>query len=160
RQARESFDYYVVAGDGRSQKYHVEVVKRPQVKSIALTYAPPAYTALPPRKVAGSDGDVAGIAGTAVTIEIKATKPLQKASLVIGKDDGILLARGKDNTTWTGSFVIWSADSKSVPEITGRRVQAPASYHIHMLDTEGYENADPLAHSISLAKDQPPSVAI
>jgi len=160
RQVSESFDYYVAAGDGRSQKYHVEVVKRPQVKNLALTYAPPPYTGLLPRTIAKSDGAVAGIAGTTVTLELKATKPLQQASLVVGKDEEIPLAKSADDATWSGSFVIWSADAKMVPEITGRRVLAPSGYQIKMVDSEGYDNTDPLAHVVALARDQAPTVAI
>lgn len=160
QQASESFEYYVASGDGRSKKYRVEVVKRPQIESVSLTYAPPAYTALPPRKVTESDGEIAGIAGTTVSVKLKATKPLAEAKFLIQGGEVLNLEKGANDRSWLGSFIIWCKDAKQNPEVTGRLLQAPARYQIKLLDTDGYENGDPLMRSIALAKDQAPSVAI
>ncbi|MDR3635177.1 MAG: hypothetical protein P4L84_15340, partial [Isosphaeraceae bacterium] len=107
-QPGESFDYQVVAGDGRSRTFHVEVVKRPRVEALALTYTPPAYTGLQPQNVASSDGEVAGLPGTAVRFELKATKPLKQAVLVTEQGVAVALMRS-NNGSWAGRFSIASA---------------------------------------------------
>jgi hypothetical protein len=158
--ATESFNYYITANDGRSQQYHVEVVKRPQVEAVALTYTLPPYTGQPPRRAGSVDGEVSGIAGTKVAVELKATKPLQEASFKTQGGEVIELARGADESTWVGSFVLWSESAHPAEGITGHLLKAPTRYQIKLLDTEGYENADPLWRSIALARDQAPTVAL
>jgi hypothetical protein len=170
-QVTESFDYYIAAGDGRSRTYHVEVVRRPQVENLAVTYAFPEYTGLAPRTVAHADGEITGLLGTRVTVEVKSTKPLKKASLALAEpfDPGALagnvlpLDQGPDSRTWRGSFVLWSRGLKpaaGAPEIPGQRIHAPNRYQVKLQDTDGYDNADPLWRPISVIKDQPPTVAI
>jgi hypothetical protein len=158
--ASEAFSYYVTAGDGRSRTYHVEVVKRPQVEQLALTYTPPPYTGQPPRPAGVGDGEISGIAGTRVRVELKATKPLAEASFKAQGGEVVKLSRGADERTWTGAFVIWSENARPADDISGPLLKAPTRYQIKLLDTEGYENADPLWRSIALAKDQPPTVAV
>jgi hypothetical protein len=161
-QVAESFDYYVAAGDGRSRVHRIEVVKRPKVEKVSLTYTLPEYTSQTPRQVADSDGEISGIAGTTVAVELKTTKPLREASFVTENGEILSLQHAEDERTWRGSFVIWSKDAKLVPEITGQMIQAPTRYQIKLVDTEPERcaNADPLWRPISLAKDQPPSIVL
>ncbi|HKI35541.1 MAG TPA: hypothetical protein VKA46_27035 [Gemmataceae bacterium] len=159
-QAAESFDFHVTAGDGRSRKHHVEVVKRPQVEKLALTYALPAYTALPEKQVHDSSGEIAALPGTTVGVELRATKALKEASLVTEAGEVIGLERGGDDRSWRGSFVLWAKGVKPAAAVQGRLVLAPARYQIKLVDTEGYPNSDPLWRSITLTRDQAPSVAI
>ena len=158
-EADTSFDYYIASGDGRSRTFHVEIVPRPRVEKLDLAFTLPAYTGLARRRTADADGELAGIAGTKVEYELKSTKPLNEASLVTDAKQIIPLTKGKDNTVWKGSFTIHAKDAKLAVSV-GQFVTAPARYQVRLLDTDGYENGDPLWHSISLAKDQAPSVAI
>ena len=43
----DSFDYYVAAGDARSDIFHVEAIKPPRVERIVMTYSYPQYLGLP-----------------------------------------------------------------------------------------------------------------
>jgi hypothetical protein len=161
-QVTESFDYYIVVGDGRSRTYHAEMIKRPRVERLALTYTLPAYTALPPRTVADSDGEVSALAGTTVAVELTATKPLRESFFVTEAGEIIPFQKAADDRTWRGSFVVWSRDAKLSPEITSQMIQAPTRYQIKLVDTDSKpcENADPLWRPIILVKDQPPTVSI
>jgi hypothetical protein len=159
-QPAESFDYYITAGDGRSATYHVEIVKRPLVEDLEPTYRLPAYVAVPPRRVEASNGEIAAIAGTTVSLALKASKPLQEAALALDGGERIAFEKGGDDRTWLVSFVIWSRAAKAVQPGNCRPVVAPTRYQIRLLDTEGYENLDPLWHPISLVPDRPPSVAV
>jgi hypothetical protein len=158
-QTAEMFRYYIAAGDGRSRERQVEVVKRPRIAGLAVTYALPAYTQLPPRHVADSNGEISALAGTTVIMELKATKPLQEAKLVTKEAEVILLEKTTDEQTWRTSFVLWSRDAKA-GGANGRQIQVPTSYQIKLMDIDGYDNADPLWRTITLTKDQAPYIAI
>lgn len=159
-QAREPFDYYVTAGDGRSATFHVDVFKLPQVQRLALTYHLPAYTGCQPRRVEESDGEIAAIPGTRVDVELTATKPLREAALLIDGQEPLPCRRGTDSRTWLASFVLWNRQDRLSEKVGGPVVQAPARYQVRLQDTDGHGNADPLWHSITLLRDQPPVVAV
>ncbi len=166
-QANESFAYYVAAGDGKSKRQQVEVVRRPQVENVALTYTPPAYTGLKPRQVATSEGEISGLAGTKVEVVLKATKALQEAKFVLREGDEVKEAfdlerdpGDRSGQVWRGSFVLWSKDAKGNADFPGRQIVAPARYQVRMRDTFGYDNADPLSRSMALVRDQAPVVVI
>ncbi len=159
-QVAESFDFHILAGDGRSRKHQVEVVKRPQVENLAVTYTLPAYTALPEKQIADSSGEIAALPGTTVGVQLRATKALKEASFVTEAGEVVALERGIDDRTWRGSFVLWARGVKPAVNVQGRLVLAPARYQIKLVDTEGYPNSDPLWRSITLTRDQAPSVAI
>src|SRR5205085_449238 len=75
----ESFDYSITAGDARTRIHHVEMIPRPRIERIAIQYTPPAYTRSRPRRVDPADGEISGIPGTTVHLEIAASKPLREA---------------------------------------------------------------------------------
>ena len=199
-QAMHSFDFRIAAGDDQSKMYRVDVVKRPQVERIAITYTLPAYTGRDPQVVADSDGDVTAIAGTTVEMTVSTSKPLREATLVTDSQRVFALTAGSDGQTWKCAFVVWPSTKNSPSPPKGERgpggegrsslgsalepssvtlaphlppktlspsggegriqIDAPARYQLRLQDTDGYENLDPLWHSISLAKDLPPTVAI
>ncbi len=159
-QATDTFDYYVAAGDGRSRTYHVEVVKRPQIAHLSVAYQLPPCAARPPQPAAESNGELTGIAGTTVTLEVKATKSLREATLVTENGLVVALEKTGDDRTWRGSAVLWSSEAHGGEQIAGARVLSPTRYHLRLLDTDGFENAEPLWHTITLLRDQPPSVTI
>jgi hypothetical protein len=159
-QVSESFEFYITAGDGRSPTFGVQVVKPPRVEKISVTSHPPAYTGQEPRTVADSDGEVAGLAGTKVDFELKASKPLQKAVLTTKEGDVLELQKRGEDAAWGCSFVVWCKDARLVADIGGKLVKASTTYQLRMLDTEGYESNDPLWRGIALVRDQAPAVAI
>lgn len=168
----ESFPYHVTAGDGRSKPYTIDIVQRPQVKAVALTYAYPAYTELPPRTVATADGNVAAVAGTTVTVEVQSSKPLRWAKLALKRGQGqsllspeesgpvVRLNRGNDESTWTGTFVLSAAGARLPADVVYPVIEGPDTYQVRLMDTEGYGNADPLWRTIQVARDQAPAVTV
>jgi hypothetical protein len=163
-QVTKSFDYYIEGGDARSSVFHVQVVKRPQVKDLAITYARPAYTGLKPYTVDKADGEISGIAGTTVTLKVKSTKPLREAQLVAknGQAEPVVVSfqRAGAEDVWQGSFVLWNEQAQGGEDIPGDKVKGPGQYHLRLLDTDGYTNLDPLVRPINLVADEAPSVAV
>jgi hypothetical protein len=160
KQAAESFDYFITAGDGRSPIFHIDVVKPPQIDRITVTYTLPPYTGQLPRTVRESDGNIAGPVGTTVALELKSSKPLQNATLITKEGEVLDCRKGDDDSTWVCSFVLWTREARLAAGITGRQLRAPTTYRLHLLDTDGYETNDPLWRSITVAPDQPPLVSL
>jgi hypothetical protein len=158
--ADRTFDYYVTAGDGRSPTFRVEVVQPPRIARLSVTTQPPAYTALPATPVEESDGKVVGLTGTRVDLQLKASKALQKAVLTTKEGDVLELQKQGDEQTWGCSFVLWSKEARPARGVAGRLLNAPTTYRIQLLDSEGYESADPLWRPIDLTRDNPPKVEL
>jgi hypothetical protein len=126
--SNRSFDFHVSAGDGTSRRYHVAVVKRPQIESLAVGYALPAYTGQPAVAPVPLEGDLNGLPGTTVTLELKATKPLQEARLLIEGKPGkevLPLSRGGDERAWHAAFVLWTAAAKAEAAPPGKLLSDP-----------------------------------
>ncbi|MFO0930922.1 MAG: DUF4175 family protein [Gemmataceae bacterium] len=163
-QAVASFEYYITAGDGRSPVFQVEVVRPPQVAKLAVVYTYPAYTGLPPRRIDGSDGEVAAVAGTAVRLELTPTKPLRTARLVTRGDarrGSETIDMEKAGDAHTAGFVVWTPTAKPTPEIAGKTLLvAPSAYQLHLDATDGSSNADPLWRAVILRPDAPPELVL
>ena len=165
----DSFDYYVAAGDARSEVFHVEAVKPPHVEKLALTYAYPTYLGLPDERVADSAGAVTATAGTTVTVELHASKPLLEAELrpeVLKEgeqgtvmDRSIPMEKGGDDHTWVGSFVLSAAGAHLPDGTRGRVLSRPVAYRIHMVDDERTPN-DSAPTPITVVPDLPPRVLL
>jgi hypothetical protein len=162
REVSESFDYYVRAGDGKSAVYRVDVVERPRIETISLKYDPPPYTKLEAQHVEGTDGALGGLADTAVSIRITASKPLGEATLVAaGPSETVInLTKDADADAWSGQLTLWSEAATGEPDGNAIRINAPSRYQIKLKDEEGIDNADPMWRSILLIGDQPPGVSI
>ncbi len=140
-QVQRSFHYAIAVGDDRSPEYEVRVIDPPAVKRLRLHYQYPAYSQLPDR-IEEESGDIQGLPGTRVALEITANKPLSKAALVL--DDTLSLAAQLDGATTRIALQI---------ERTG-------AYHIDLVDRKGATNRDPIRYAIQVREDQKPVVAI
>ncbi|MCY3791573.1 MAG: hypothetical protein OXH63_22590 [Gemmatimonadetes bacterium] len=140
-QVQQSFHYAIAVGDDRSPEYEVRVIDPPAVKRLRLHYQYPAYSQLPDR-IEEEGGDIQGLPGTRVALEVTANKPLSKAALVL--DDTLSLAAQLDGATARIALQI---------ERTG-------AYHIDLVDRKGATNRDPIRYAIQVREDQKPVVAI
>ena len=140
-QVQRSFRYAIAVGDDRSPEYEVRVIDPPAVKRLRLHYQYPAYSRLPDR-IEEEGGDIQGLPGTRVALEIAASKPLSKAALVL--DDSLSLAAQLDGATARVAFQL---------ERTG-------AYYIALVDRKSATNRDPIRYAIQMREDQKPVVAI
>jgi hypothetical protein len=156
----ESFDYYITVGDARSDTYRVEVVRPPRVARIELVYTLPAYTGLPVRKDAESGGAISALPGTSVDFQITSTKALRRAWIATAGGEVVELKSRGDGTAWGEDFVLGGKDARMPADVRGRVLDAPTTYQIRLLDTDGYENADPLWLPVRLLRDGVPGVSV
>ena len=140
-QVQRSFRYAIAVGDDRSPEYEVRVIDPPAVQRLRLHYQYPAYSQLPDR-IEEEGGDIQGLPGTRVALEIAANKPLSKATLVL--DDTLSIAAQLDGATARVAF----------------QIERPGAYHIALVDRKGAINRDPIRYAIQVREDQKPVVAI
>ena len=77
-----SQQYYVDAGDIRSDPFTVEVIPRPSVERIDLSYIYPAHTGRPPEQVENG-GNIQAVQGTQVSVRVKPSQPVASGRLLI-----------------------------------------------------------------------------
>ena len=140
-QVQRSFHYAIAVGDDRSPEYEIRVIDPPAVKRLRLHYQYPAYSRLPDR-IEEEGGDIQGLPGTRVALEVTANKPLSKAALVL--DDTLSLSAQLDGEIARVAF----------------QIDRTGAYHIALVDRKGATNRDPIRYAIQVREDQKPEVAI
>ena len=134
------FRYAIAVGDDRSPEYEVRVIDPPAVQHVRLHYQYPAYSRLPDR-IEEEGGDIQGLLGTRVALEIAANKALSKAALVL--DDDTL-----------------SAQLDGATARVACQIERTGAYHIALVDRQGAANRDPIRYAIQVRPDQKPAVAL
>jgi hypothetical protein len=77
---RNSFNYYAVSGDIKSEEYRVEVTDKPLIKNFEVVVTPPAYSKLP-EFVQKDNGNIFTLLGSMITLRLNSNKELSQAKL-------------------------------------------------------------------------------
>jgi len=77
--------YRIIAGDGKSALYRIEVKERPQVKKVKLTYRYPGYTNLPIKTAESTNGRIEAPIGTRVNMQFHFNKQLKTLEVKLNK---------------------------------------------------------------------------
>ena len=142
KEIRHDFQYYVEAGERRSDIYQVRVVDKPRINNIKLTYHYPKYTGLAPVVIDENDGTVQALRGTTVKLESVLNKPVESGKIVFG--DGS-----------TGDMEIENEKAS-----TSFRVTDNGSYHLEVSDAIGHQNPDPIEYRIFVQEDNFPQIRV
>ncbi|MCP4567204.1 MAG: hypothetical protein GY841_06465 [FCB group bacterium] len=142
RQVRRSLDYYIVAGDIRSETYALNVVERPRVANLKVSISYPAYTRLDPLTLDENNGSFAALIGSRVIFEIEANRDIDEAHIIV--DD--TLRRKIDFAGQSGRVTFTIEDD--------------FDYYIKLLDRNGEENPDPIEYSVTAVPDEFPTVSV
>ncbi len=139
-------EYYIKVDYGQSEIYTITVRTLPIITQIKLTYVYPAYTRLPSKEVAENNGDIIALRGTRVYIEITSNNPVKSGALIFPTYEIPLdIDIDKNNPRFLKGL------------ITVRRNE---SYYIRLTDTEGHNNDSALEYTISVLKDESPSIRL
>ncbi|MBI2503689.1 MAG: hypothetical protein HYW07_10720, partial [Candidatus Latescibacteria bacterium] len=141
KQVQRPFAYQVEAGDGRTPVHQVRVITPPVVQRLRLEYHYPAYSGLPLRSDE-ENGDISGLAGTQVALELEASQALATAELV--RDDTLRQAMQVEGSRAR----------------TGLAIEREGHYHLELRDLKGIASRDPIRYAIQVLRDAPPSVAL
>ncbi len=142
RQVNKSLDFYVEAGELKTDVQQIDVVDRPRVTNITLSVFYPDYTGLKPTTLDEKSGSFSAVVGSRANIKIEANLPMQKAELVW------------DDSSRTPLTVIGNSIDGSI------QVDKSRSYYIKLLDNLGETNPDPIQYYVTAVPDEYPAVDV
>lgn len=140
------FRYWVRLNDAESEVFEVTVLPRPVVTNLVLTVEYPAYTRLPPRRVA--PGELTLLRGGRLRVEARASQALERvevqleglstqvvARLEAGRPEEFRVDLPVDDPRWTG-------------------------FAVRLVDTKGIGSLDPAVYAVNVVEDQAPTVRV
>lgn len=139
---KRDFNYYVTGGDFTSRKFDIQVVNRPRVIGLSLTFNYPSYTGLANQTLDANEGNVDVPYGTYVTVRARFSKDIEEGKLVFS--DTTEKAMEVKGESASGTF----------------RAIEPGYYSIHVIDEEGLANDEPIEYPIRVHMDEYPTVEI
>lgn len=142
RQINRSFDFFVEAGEIKTEIQQVNVVDRPRVTGIKLSVFYPEYTGLAPMTIDENNGSFSAVTGSRVNMKITTNLGVRSAELVF-EDDSRTPMAVTDKT----------AD-------VSLQVDQSRSYRIELKDNMGEKNPDPIQYYITAVPDEYPSVDV
>lgn len=146
-EVREPIEFYLEGGDYRSDPHKIAVIRRPYLKKIAVHYRFPTYAGVP--NVTRETGQVSGLEGTEVALEMECSLPLEKAVLVFDFD----------NEETESERVMLEPISETRLEHSFL-LQSNGRYRVELFDKNGYREAKPEAYEIRVTPDEPPEVEL
>ncbi len=141
--------YFARSGTVVSSEYNLDIISRPQVAELQYRLFSPKYSRLPMVLSGDNIGDVEALPGSRLEMTIRSSKQLAQSWLSFlrsGADSSSIdsIALSASGQTCTGNFTI----------------MREGSYRIHLRDSDGHENRDPINYHVRLIADNHPLVRI
>jgi|GEM_PF-3353647 len=141
--------FRIHAGSALTRKIRVTPKPRPKAVWFTQTYHPPAYSEMPERTVASSEGGIAGLEGTWVDLTIQSDQPLSGGSLQLSGGLG------------RGLPAILPLTGGGTSTSTRIQLKENGFYSVCLIDAvTGFSSAPGSAYEIRSEPDNPPSVAL
>lgn len=137
---RNTTSYYFEAGSHKSERYTITVVHEPILTDVRVTLTPPAYTGEKASTLTENAGNVQALEGTQVRVEARSNNPIKQA------------------------FVQFDEKPRQVVDHTGRdlsfgfKALADGHYRVLLEDSLGFATRNPLAYTVEVFQDHPPTV--
>ena len=139
---RSSFTYRAFAERHSSPTYQIDAVSPPAIEVLSLHYLYPRYTGLA-SEVQEGRGDVRGLKGTEVTLELQANKAVRAGRIVFGSRSEFPL-EVLEGRNLRGQFLLLENDD----------------YRILLEDQWGFENLEPVRYPIEIIPDEFPAIEL
>lgn len=141
-----ALDYQVLAGDDRSEIYHIQLTESPTVQSLDVTLIYPEYTGRPQEVLLNHSGNLELLEGTTVRIRGHANKRLQSAEIHRSRHGQTSLAieTGKESDSLTAEMTVTENEA----------------YWFTLVDKTGNPSVAPVQHTLVVTKDLLPTVQI
>ncbi len=133
--------YYAEYKEIRSEEYKIKISDYPILKNLFVTITPPEFTGMPVKKLNENEGDIYCIEGSKLTFDLKSSKDLSSAGIMLNDTYLNLNVQG-DGATGT-----IQADQEG-------------NYRIKLKDIKGNESKNEKTFSIRLIKNEPPKITI
>ncbi len=141
-EVREQIRFQIRGGDYLTDTYQVDIIQRPYIRTIAAHYEYPVYAGIPNRTVAS--GQLNGLEGTRVRLEVETSMELEKALFVFEQEDPVEMAMQRGGTTFEHSFFL----------------EQDGSYRIELYEQHGYREVRPELYDIRVIPDMPPEIEV
>jgi len=141
RTVLSKFDYYVEAGDSKSDIYSIEVISRPVISTFNVTIIPPGYSGQP-ILYQKDNGNITALPGSRIKIDLLATKDLSVASLLFSNKSEI-------------DFDIYGS-SASINFV----LNEDDDYRFYIEDENRNSNSNPIKYTIKKITDDFPLVTM
>jgi hypothetical protein len=140
---RQGFRYRASADGVASIWYTVTVVERPAVAQLQVALAPPAYTRLAPQRLEPNVGDVTGLPGTRVSLDLALTEtPVAEAFLQF--DDSTRIPLTLEDERVRGDFTL----------------RRNGHYQVHLRSVQGIWNEAPITYLLKTLNDAFPTIVL
>lgn len=134
--------YFLELDQTKSFEYNISIYEFPKVENIDLTYKYPSYTGIPSRKEENT-GDIRGLAGSTVSLNIKTNGTAESGELVF--EDGKTISLVPSNEGYFTANV---------------KLTDPNSYHVKLTDIKSKNNKFPEEYLVTPIEDEKPIITI
>ena len=138
---RQPLRYRVETNPVQTRWYQAAVTARPLVRALQVTLNPPAYADLPTEQLDPNVGDVTGLPGTQVELDLGLGGP-PVDSAIVRFDDGSQQALALEGGSASGTFTL----------------QREGKYWITLTSASGVTNRAPIRYAMRLRDDARPNI--
>lgn len=140
---RQPIRYRAAAQGVESPWFKARLTERPLVRNLQVSLEFPGYTGIAPQRLEPNIGNVTAYPGTEVSLDVTlGGRDIDEAFIQF--DDGTVDTLTLNGYTASGSFTL----------------HRKGTYSIHLKNSEGISNSNPITYTMSLLSDGFPSVAL
>ena len=148
---QEPVQYFVEYDGERTSPAMISLYEFPDVEGIDLTYTYPDYVGRPPYTEEDT-GDIRGLEGSTVALDVRATGDIERAELVVNWQRRPTLWRWQDHSRWSRRATGASGGGSGWKDL--------GTYSVRLVDREGKENKFPRAYQIVPVEDERPFITL
>ncbi len=157
--------YYISVEEVTSEQYQITISNEPIVTQFQYRLNYPAYTQLQSQTLPTNVGDIHVLFGTEVVFTGESNKPLQKAHIAFEASGNVELEITEGKLQDTITQLAENGEQQETPAtsqtIRGAFIARESeNYRIHITDTDGFTNRDPVSRTITVLEDTAPDVNI
>ncbi|MCB0711839.1 MAG: DUF4175 family protein [Ignavibacteriae bacterium] len=164
---RRNTRYSAEAAGVATEEYGIAVVERPELRDMVVTVIPPSYTGRRPEKLPEGYGDLSGLRGTQVRINLTTSIPVTEAEIVQLFPRGGAVAASISVESAGSELPSISYDTVRMKMVVngteisgGFSLIKSGEYYISVKSAEGLQNLSPIHYTMSVSTDGSPSIVL
>ena len=157
--------YYISVEEVTSEQYQITISNEPIVTQFQYRLNYPAYTQLQSQTLPMNVGDIHVLFGTEVMFTGESNKPLRKAHIAFEASGNVELEIREGKLQDPITQLVEDGQQQEAPA-TSQTIQGAfvaresENYRIHITDSDGFTNRNPVSRTITVLEDTAPDVNI
>ncbi|MDE0687173.1 MAG: hypothetical protein OXI61_03330 [Candidatus Poribacteria bacterium] len=157
--------YYISVEEVTSEQYQITISNEPIVTQFQYRLNYPAYTQLQSQTLPMNVGDIHVLFGTEVMFTGESNKPLRKAHIAFEASGNVELEIREGKLQDPITQLVEDGQQQEAPT-TSQTIQGAfvaresENYRIHITDSDGFTNRNPVSRTITVLEDTAPDVNI